>query len=357
MYRLLHKVSNISRNRSFSKIKNILILRPDRLGDVLLTLPAVYNVKCAYPEADIYYLCQKYTSPILQSYQPIKDVLLFPEEEDRISLQELTKEISQLNFDLAIHLLPKASLARATYAAKIRYRLGMGYRLYSIFYNLRQFEHRKYNDHHEAEYNLRMLGLLGINTEYSEKSYRQFAFKPDDELKASTFIQESFGTESFILIHPGSGGSSIVWPLDNYINFIKLLNEWNEYKVGVTGLESEKKFLSPILKSGLNFTDLSGKLDLIQLSLISRKSSIFISNSTGPLHLAVAMGTPVLGFYPAAFDLGPKRWGPFKHPINQVLTPNDMLPDNLRKELNEDLSQITPEKTFERIQSILCNSR
>ncbi len=356
MYRLLHKVSNISRNRSLSKIKNILILRPDRLGDVLLTLPAVYNVKCAYPDADIYYLCQKYTSPILQSYQPIKDVLLFLEKEDRISLQELTKEISQLNFDLAIHLLPKASLARATYAAKIRYRLGMGYRLYSIFYNLRQYEHRKYNDYHEAEYNLRMLQMLNIETKYSEQSYNQFSFEPEDEAKAKLIMEESFGTDPFILIHPGSGGSSKDWPLGHFIKLIKLLNEWDRYKVGVTGIASEKQLLAPLLESDLKIRDLSGQLDLIQLSLITKKSSLFISNSTGPLHLAVAMGTPVLGFYVAAFDLGPKRWGPFMRPQDQVLTPNDMLPDNLKRELNDDLSQITPEKTFERIQSILYNS-
>ncbi len=353
MYRLLDKLSKTKRSRSLSDISKILILRPDRLGDVLLTLPAVYNVKSAYPDAEIYYLCRKYTSPILKSYQLINDVLIFPEDEDKDSIHQLVGEMSDLNFDLAIHLLPKASLAKASYQAKINYRLGMGYRLYSIFYNLRQFEHRKYNDYHEAEYNLRMLGLLDISTAYSEKSYGQFAFKPEDETKANIYIQEVFGTDPYILIHPGSGGSSKDWPLDHYIDLIKLLNQWNMYKIGVTGTDAEKQLLAPLLNSGLEIVDLSGQLDLIQLSLITKKSSLFISNSTGPLHLAVAMGTPVLGFYVAAFDLGPKRWGPFMRPEDQVITPNDMLAQEQRSEKNENLSKITPKNAFQRIKTIL----
>jgi ADP-heptose:LPS heptosyltransferase len=353
MYRLLDKISSKRKTANLSSINKILILRPDRLGDVLLTFPAVYNLHVAFPNAELYYLCRAYTAPIVQCYTPVSDTIIYPDTTGKEELRSLAREISGMEFDLAVHLLPKAILARTTYAAGIPYRLGMGYRLYSIFYNLRQFEHRKYNEYHEAEYNLHMLKLLGIRSDYDERTYQQFKFPPSSETAVDKLISKAFGKERFIVIHPGSGGSSIDWPVENFLTLMEILEKWRKIRIVVSGVESEKDRLIPILNSGLSFMDLTGQLDLIQLAVLLRKSVLFISNSTGPLHLAVAMGTPVLGFYPSAFDLGPRRWGPFMRPDNQVLTPNDTVAAGSPMESKYDMAKITPEDAFRRIKVLL----
>jgi heptosyltransferase-3 len=353
IYRLLDKISEWGSATSFPVFKKILVIRPDRLGDVLLTFPAVYNIYKAFPQSDIYYLCRTYTAPIVRCYTPVKDTIIFPEEKKGDGFAHLVQTLCGLHFDLAVHLLPKASLAKATFRAGIPYRLGMGYRLYSIFYNIRQFEHRKYNDYHEAEYNLRMLKRLGISTAYDEHSYQLFNFPSSAEEAVDKIIKEEVGQQDLIVLHPGSGGSSIDWPLENFIRLIGLLAGWENIRIAVSGIQSERAWLAPLLKSGLPFIDLSGRLDLVELAVLLRKSRLFISNSTGPLHLAVAVGTPVLGFYPAAFDLGPKRWGPFMRDEKQVITPNDHLAYDLRPASNLDMTKITVENALSRIRGIL----
>jgi heptosyltransferase-3 len=353
MFKFLDRITQRKKIPDLSSVKRILVLRPDRLGDVLLTFPAVYNLCKAFPAAEIYYCCRAYTSPIVRCYTPVKGIIEFPEGNDPKRIRGVSEDIRRLKFDLAVHLLPKASLARATFQAGIPYRLGMGYRLYSVYFNLRQFEHRKYNDFHEAEYNLRMLRLLGIPTAYDERTYQQFKFPAAAEVKTSSLIKKKFGGGKYILIHPGSGGSSLDWPLENYKSLIKRIMTLPGIGIGITGIESERDRLKPILTSGLAIEDLTGQLDMVQLALLLKQAALFISNSTGPLHLAVAMGTSVLGFYPAAFDLGAKRWGPFMRDAKQVITPNDHLPFEMRPSSNLDMTKITAENAFLRIKMLL----
>jgi ADP-heptose:LPS heptosyltransferase len=166
-------------------------------------------------------------------------------------------------------------------------------------------------------------------------------------------ITEKFNDRPFIILHPGSGGSSIDWPLMNFINLIKLLNQWRQYDVGVTGVEAEKEFLAPLYQAGVKFVDLVGTFDLNELAVFLRKTDLFISNSTGPLHLAVAMGTRVLGFYPNSPGVGPGRWGPIGYPASSYLTPVIDQTKSLTDPINNDMEKITPEMVNERIKEIL----
>ncbi len=305
-------------------INNILVLRPDRLGDIILTLPVIKNLKDAYPGAQIFYLCTDYTSQILRSYTLISDLIIY----DRYDIHKgllgtirLAKELKMHKFDLAIHLLPRFPLALATYLSKIRYTVGTGYRWYAFLFTHRKYEHRKHNQYHETEYNLRLLDNIGLPSKFSQDVFKYFSFPVSTEIYIRDFISIEFKNRPLILIHPGSGGSSIDWPFENYIGLIRCLNQWGKYEVGITGVESERNFLAPLLKSDLKIYDFVGLLNLNQLAILLKKSALLVSNSTGPLHLAVAMDTLVLGFYPNSPGLGPQRWGPYQRSEMEYLTP------------------------------------
>jgi len=337
-------------------IKNILVLRPDRLGDVILTLPVIRNLKESFPDASITYLCTEYTAQILESYSLISDLIVYDKENEHKGLKKilnLSKELKKRHFDLAIHLLPRYPLALATYFAQIKYTVGTGFRWYSFLFTHRQYDHRKYNFHHEAEYNLRLLSKIGANSNYNPDVYSFFKFPDAVSESVQKTIKEKFNGRPFIIIHPGSGGSSIDWPVKNFIHLIKLLNEWGNYDVGVTGVVAEKEFLKSLYISDANFVDLVGIFDLNELALLLKNASLFISNSTGPLHLAVAMGTRVLGFYPNSPGLGPGRWGPINQPASNYMTPDIVQTKPLTDPLNNDMKLVTPEKVFIRIKKIL----
>jgi len=337
-------------------VKKILVLRPDRLGDVILTLPAVRNLHAAYPAAEIYYLCTEYTAEILKAYTLITDVIIYDRANAHHNLRgirQLSVQLDQYHFDLAVHLLPRFPLALATFLAGIKYSIGTGFRWFSFLYTDRLYEHRKHNRYHEAEYNLNLLKIIGLSIKYEADVYSFFDLPVKDAARINTFITSKFSVDPFIIIHPSSGGSSIDWPIGSYIELIRLLNTWGKYRIGITGITAEKEFLKPLYTSKTEFVDLVGAVDIIDLALILKKCSLFISNSTGPLHLAVAMGTPVLGFFPNSPGLGPGRWGPFSRSDQEFLTPPVLPNVALSDERNNLMENITPQAAFERIKMIL----
>jgi heptosyltransferase-2 len=337
-------------------IKNILVLRPDRLGDVILTLPVIRNLKNTYPDAKITYLCTEYTSHILRYYELISDIIIYDPKKTHKNYRgiwQLFKQLERYNFDIAIHLLPKFPLALATYIANIKYSIGTGFRWFSFLYTHRFYEHRKYNLYHEAEYNLHLLSKLGIDDTCIPDVYSYFKFPAEIENAIKKVIVTKFQNKPFIIIHPGSGGSAIDWPIENYSELLKLLNDWGEYAVGITGIFSEREFLEPLYTSGMQFVDFIDKFDLNQLSMLLRNARLLISNSTGPLHLAVAMGTPVLGLYPNSPGQGPKRWGPYMRPELQYMTPPIDRAYPTTHESNNIMRNIRPELVLERIKKIL----
>ncbi len=339
-------------------IKKILVLRPDRLGDVILTLPVVRNLKEAYPEASISYLCTDYTSQILESYSLIDELIIYDSNQTHKGFRKipiLSKELSKHNFDLAVHLLPRYPLALATYLAQINYTVGTGFRWYSFLFTHRQYDHRKYNQYHEAEYNLRLLSKIGIDSTYHPDVYSHFVFSSELQKKVQNIISDRFRGKSFIVLHPGSGGSSIDWPLSHFIQLIQRLNELDQFAVGVTGVESEREVLSPLYEANVNFIDLVGTFDLNELAIFLKNAALFISNSTGPLHLAVAMGTRVLGLYPNSPGLGPGRWGPIGQDESSYLTPKINNSKPLTDPVNNDMERITSQTVYNRIKTIIAD--
>jgi ADP-heptose:LPS heptosyltransferase len=327
-----------------------------RLGDVILTLPVVRNLKETFPNASITYLCTDYTSQILESYSLISDLIIYDRENKHNGFKKilnLAKELREYNFDLAIHLLPRYPLALATYLAQIKYSIGTGFRWYSFLFTDRQYDHRKYNMHHEAEYNLRLLKKIGIDSTYNPDVFSYFDFKESLNDSIQKLTSKKFNNRPFIILHPGSGGSSIDWPLKNFINLIKLLNEWGEYDVGVTGVTVEMDLLAPLYHADVKFVDLVGAFDLNELAVFLKEADLFISNSTGPLHLAVAMRTRVLGFYPNSPGLGPGRWGPIGQSNSNYMTPAIDQAKSITNPLNNDMNKISPYDVLNRIKEIL----
>ena len=84
------------------------------------------------------------------------------------------------------------------------------------------------------------------------------------------------------------------------------------YRIVITGMPSEERTLRRVLEgSGSSFVSLVGRLSLGLLAALLARARLFISNSTGPLHLATALGTPVIGLYPPIRPMSAPRWGPY----------------------------------------------
>ena len=114
------------------------------------------------------------------------------------------------------------------------------------------------------------------------------------------------------MLHPGSGGSARDWSAENFAALGERIRTRMNMPVVVTGGANERDLVHRV---ALGMTsapaECAGLLSLTELAALLRRARVFVSNSTGPLHIAAAAGTPVVGFYPPIVQCSPVRWGPW----------------------------------------------
>ena len=203
-------------------------------------------------------------------------------------------------------------------------------------------------------YNLNLLKMLGIEEDHPEFS---FTVTPEAE-KTIEEMFKSLGIEKnnkVIALHPGSGGSAPVWPLKNFSLLSDKLIK-SGYTVILSGGEDDKSSIDKVISACKKkpFV-LPGYLNLKELAAFLKTVDLFVANSTGPLHLARALGTIVLGFYSPLTSSKAQRWGPFGKE-DQFLAPE--VPECKKcTEKNctffDCMESITPNKVYNKVKSLV----
>ncbi len=306
-------------------LRNILLIRTDRIGDVVLTTPALTVLRQHYPEARLHFLTRDYTAPILKHHRDLDEILLYqPEGRHRgwSGIRRLARELQARQIDTAFLFFPRPDLALALRLAGIPRRVGIAYRWYSFLLNKRIFEHRKHGRKHELEYNLSLLQPFVSHLPTPEEV--QFNFVFDESLRAvrESLLRKGRIQSDYLVVHPGSGGSAPNLPPEMFARIVRFLAEKVSWDILLVGSKSEGPLLEQIQRlAGVErLHRIAGDWNLEEYLAIIAGSRLFISNSTGPLHLARAFEVPLLAFYCPAIPCSPRRWGPYNRP-EAVLVP------------------------------------
>ena len=293
--------------------KNLLIVRTDRIGDVVLSLPLAEIVKKYYPGCKITFLVRNYTKDILENHPFIDKILLLKEENKKVSIFKNVKNIKSFGFDSSIIVYPTFQTALIIFLSGIKNRIGTGYRWYSFLFNHKVFEHRKYAEKHELEYNINLLNSFGINKKVypGEVSFNLNINKKSEEKVQNLFKDYGINNDKLIIIiHPGSGGSAVDYPVNKFKELIEELSKKDKFQILLTGSKQEMEMCEK-LKINSKIKNFAGILNLSELIALISKSDIFVANSTGPIHIAAALGKYTVGFYPNLLVCSAKRWGPY----------------------------------------------
>ena len=304
-------------------MRKILLVRTDRIGDTLLTLPVVKPIKERWPDCKIDFLARTYTHPILKNVKEIGQILNYDPEGVHRGIrghQLLATEIQQQNYEAAILFYPRFGLTSALWWAGIPRRIGTSHRWYSFLLTDRVHQSRKECLKHEAEYNLDLLEPL-IQDLPSEIPQFRLAIPEKTKRELQEILTANDILGKYIVVHPGNGDSAPNLSLDQYRTIIQQIS-LSGIRVVLTGVNSEKEY-NESLKSDLstnNITDLTGTLNLEQMIALLSEACGLITTSTGPAHIASAVGTPVATFYCPAIPHTPERWGPLEN-LERVITP------------------------------------
>ena len=305
------------------KYHRFLIVRTDRMGDVILSTPVLTAIKQSYPHAETTMLIRDYTKDLISGHPDLDNYLIDDDAQKGqgiFGLFKLAKKLNSKKFDVALILHPTFRLALACRLAKIPMRIGTAYRLYSFLFNNKVHRHRKNTGRHECDLNLEMAKTIGAKTEkVAFKFYiPATAFQRVENILAQNGIDEN---SPFVVIHPGSGGSALDWPLQKFGKLAQKIQNDVTLPVVLTGSSSEVGLVSRVQKAANNrCIRVDGELATKELAALLKRATLVIANSTGPLHLAVAVGTSVVGLYCPIVPCRPERWGPYGQ-LDSVIMP------------------------------------
>ncbi len=308
-----------------SKIQRILLLRTDRIGDVVLTTPAVSILRYLFPDLQITFMARRYTEPLLKCHRHIDHIICYEPASKHKGFPghlKLAREIRKKQFDAAIFFYPRPWLAFVVRMAGIPLRIGYGYRWYSFLFNRRIYQHRKSGNKHELIHNLSLLEPL-IDKISSEICF-EFDIPKNILLKKNTLLKtKNILNNDYIVLHPGNGGSAPNLSIAQYQFILQQLLKNKKNHIVITGTATELSFIKKIILpfETNRVINLAGQLDIQMLMALISEAKLFISTSTGPLHIANALGTPIIGFYCPSKPCSPDRWGPYFQQ-EWVLLPN-----------------------------------
>ena len=289
-------------NRSIS---NIVLSRTDSIGDMVLALPTAKVLKDHFPDTKIYFLGREYTRPVVNACKYADGFIGL----DDFLNKKLIIDNRQLQ--AIVHVKPFAAAAKRAKQLHIPLRIGTTNRLYHWTTCNRLVKlSRKKSNLHEAQLNLKLLQPFGIKKEFSPEeisnSYGLEKLQPLKEEFSSLIDNNKYN----LILHPKSRGSAREWGLKNFIHLIHQLDT-NNYKIFISGTAAEKKLVQPLLDEvpGL-VTDITGAMQLEQFMSFISKCDGLVACSTGPLHIAAALGKDALGIYAPMRPLYAGRWGP-----------------------------------------------
>ncbi len=317
-------------------IKNILVIRSDRFGEFLLNIPAILALKKAYPQARI---CLAVNSEVLElagTVECVDEVLIW---------DEIKGCLKRYGFDLGVVLNPLKEAHWAIFRAGIPVRVG--YERKWGFLLTHKIEDTKHlGNRHEVECNLELVGLTieqGQSPPATDSSAGRSGTVPVPV--PSIFLNTSDSDKykflkGAVAIHPFTSDPVKQWPVERFIELTQRIEQEMKVEVVLVGKVEDRQHSLP-WSVPLETMDLINKTSLVELAAVLKCCSLLVSCDSGPMHLAAAVGTPVVALF--RNDLPgktAKRWGPWGkgHTVIEKASLNDITVDEVFEKVKQRLA-------------------
>lgn len=305
----------------------ILVIRNDKLGDFMLAYPSFALAKMNLPDTEVHALVPGYTQPLANVCNWIDKVIIDPGKNAGLQKNiDLLNKLKQEKYDAVITLFSTTRIGMLTMLAGIPYRLAPATKIAQVFYNHRLVQRRSLSEKPEYIYNMDLvcyfLQSQGVNNIFNPVlPYLSF---PETEISAlrREFIQENNipETHKLIFIHAGSGGSAVNLTPQQYAQLAENINSKNGHTIILTAGPGEINVANTVA-SYLSKTACiiyESKKGVLNFTKYISIADLFVSGSTGPLHIAGALDIPTAGFYPSRRSATPLRWQTLNSPNNRL---------------------------------------
>lgn len=341
------------------EIRRIVIFRTDRIGDVVLSTPAIRAARKAFPEAYLAIVVSPNTREIVAGNPDLNETIIFDKESKHKGIFQTLRFVMWLRekrFDLALILHSTARVNLLCFLAGIPKRVGYARGKLDFLLTDRLQYTKRLGEKHESEYSLDVLRSIGIDAEISRLSV-SITGENENTLR-DLFLEHDVSEEDrIIVLHPGASHASKMWPEENFARLGDALIERFKVKIILISGASQSAIgekVKDLMKN--EAISLCGRTSLGVLAALFKKTALFISNDSGPVHIACAVGTPVISIFSRnEKGLSPARWRPLGNKgifLHKDVGCTKCLAHNCKKSFL-CLRSITVEEVLERSRDLL----
>ncbi len=308
------------------QIRSIALIQPSRIGDIVFSLPTLSGLRQVFPAARISWLVDERCRELVEGHPDLDEIIVIPFKALEKALKEkrwlwilqtlkqIKRDLQGRSFDLSVDLHGLGKSALLVLMAGARYRIGSantnGMKELSGFFSKEVPPGPQ--DYHTVERNLALVRFLGGEVDPPEFKFRISSTHREEV--AALLQQAGYEKGSpLIVIHPGAGWLSRRWPVESFAELIYKLKKDAPVQLAVIGgaeggSKEEDLFRQLFSLTWVPVINLVHRLNLKQLITLLDQADLFIGNEAGPMHLAAALGKPVVAIIGPTI---PELTGPF----------------------------------------------
>jgi len=341
-------------------LKKILVVRTDRIGDVILTTPALRALRRSFPEAEISILTARATEDLVKG-NPDIDVFLVDDRAGRhkglTGFWRLVREVKACGFDAVINFHTKRRTNLLCFLAGIPRRIGYKNNKFGFLLTDRVKDDRPQGMKHEAQYCLDLLGTLGVD---GGETALFLPVREEEERWAGDFMEKcraaNPGSKS-VALHLGASCPTKRWPLSYFADLIQMIAARGPVFFVVLGTGEHSGMARNLSQQTAPavFYDLTGKTSLARTVSVLKRCDLLVSSDSGPVHIAAAFNRPVVSIFTRNQPgINPERWKPLGENSRYVSPPVDMGISFAKGEIEDHgfLYRVTPQQVFDAVDAL-----
>ena len=301
--------------------RRILIIRPDRVGDVVLTTPLIRSIRQSFPNAFLCVMVNPLNVPLLEQNPHIDEIITDDASGSDAGRKGFWKKVGLLrryNFDTGLMPFPRERHAWMMFFAGIRTRIGVGHKLYEMLTFMPTVSRHKYIPlRHEADYMMDLGNRIGVTTH----DLRTELFVSEEEKNKARERLSGMGLNMqlpIVGVNPLSRGSVPNWRPERYFELIERLIPRYSIAINLAPYEgAERVRFAALEKRGAVILMESLRDHMASVS----QFDVLVSSSTGPMHIAAALKVPTVSIFCPLTPCSPLLWGPLGN-RSEVLLPS-----------------------------------
>jgi predicted lipopolysaccharide heptosyltransferase III len=292
-------------------MKNVLIIKLRYIGDVLLATPTVRAIKAARPDVQITMMVTRGTEGVLSGNLDLDEILVL-DKGSLLAQGQFIAGLRRRGFDTVIDLTDGDRSAFLSWVSGAPVRIG--------FNDEHRWRGRYYTEvvqpmtsvRHRIDRDLEVLKPLGIQTSSREP---QLCLTPEEEKNTDHLLDQLavLRSQSMVILQPGARYWFKAWPPERFAELADRLRSQYGCQVLIGGSDQDVDLAQQIRQMAKSQPIvMAGRTTIKQFAAIAKKSALFVGSDSGAMHIAAAVGTPVVALFGPS---NPAEWGPRGGPV------------------------------------------